>query len=937
MSSDNKNKIGTISFSNLNLNGKKIDFSMINKGNEDIKINAGFKPKIQFSNIITNSKKEDKKTEQDSNINFSNHQNTNSSSGQIKPQNQFRKFVFTPLKQSVNNESGNQDGNKNNFKSDSNINKNSIENQNNTNDNVDDNKNKENQNVKTQIQPKDQFRKIAFDFKSVKQNTVSDSNNVNKGSKNDNNKNQSSFNKFSNKANNGFQKNNNFNNFAKNKQFGGQNTDKNKPNSCIKKFDKNSNFFKKSQVKVKLKNDVKKDFEKQVFKKTTNTGGNVDKYSINGMLKTMSNNIELDTEIDDVLGNVISVKLSGINSANSLQKERKIRVATNKKENKVNFNIPIVREIKIYNNKITLSSLADQMAISVKELNKLLQSEGITFECSQQELQNQVIDGDTAELIASTCGHKVKRLSDTDAENNFINSVKSGRINEKPRAPIVTIMGHVDHGKTTLLDYIRKSSVASGEAGGITQHIGAYRTKVNNQWITFLDTPGHAAFTEMRARGAKITDVIIIVVAADDGIMPQTEEAISHAKNSGCPIIVAINKIDKPDANVEKTKQMLLQYELVPEELGGDVMVVPISAKEGRNIDKLLEAILLQAEMLELKASYEGNPEGFVVEAKMDKKRGALATVIVKEGTLQQGDFIIVGEQYGKIKGMFDENGQMVKQAEPSTPVEILGLNSVPNAGDIFYAVKNEKEVKDIISQRQDKAKKEAQSAKLGTSSADLLSKLKGENGAKKISFIIKADTKGSLEAIVNTLNKFDNDEIKPHIAHSAVGSVNDSDVLLASTCNGFIMTFNTQKADKKVLDEAEKKNVEIRDYKIIYQLFDDVKDILSGKLKPIVKKTIQGHAEVKAIFEISKVGKIAGCLVKDGTICRGANVAIIRNGSVVFETKCDSLKHGKEVVKDIQSGQECGVGLEKIDEVQAGDVLEFFTIKEEKKSFNLL
>ena len=720
-----------------------------------------------------------------------------------------------------------------------------------------------------------------------------------------------------------------FNNFNK---FG------NKKNNFIqqKKTDRKNFFKNSSNVKIKLNdNNVKKDNNKQTFKKTANTGGNIDKYSINGMLKTMSNNIELDTEIDDVLGNVISVKLSGINTSNSLQKERKIRTSASGNENKVNFNVPIVRNVEVFNNKITLADLAGQMAISSKELLGILKKEGFSLEEGQvDDIGNIIIDGDTAEIVVNECGHKIKRTTDNDMENEFVSKIKSSRTNLKARSPIVTIMGHVDHGKTTLLDTIRKSSVASGEAGGITQHIGAYRTKVGDKWITFLDTPGHEAFTQMRARGAKVTDIVVIVVAADDGIMPQTEEAINHAKTANVPIIIAINKIDKPESDVEKTKQMLLKYGLVPEELGGDIMMIPISAKEGRNIDKLLNAILLQAEILDLKAFYSGTPEGFVIEAKMDKKRGSVATVVVKEGTLQQGDFIIAGEQYGKVKSMIDENGKMIKFAEPSMPVEILGLNAVPEAGDVFYAVKNEKEVKEILLQRQEKSKLASQKTKLSLTTEDILSQLQCKQEVKKISFIIKADTKGSLEAIINTIEKFANNEVQLRIAHSGVGAVSESDILLASTCDGYIMTFNTQKADKKILEEAQRHNVEIRNYNIIYQLFDDVKDILSGKLKPIIKKTIQGHAEVKAIFEISKVGKIAGCLVKDGIICRGSSVAVMRNNELVFETKCNSLKHGKDNVKDIQSGQECGIGLENMENINPGDVLEFFVTKEEKKSF---
>ena len=902
MSSDNGKIKGTIGLKNIHINfSQKINFNSNINGKqnnfrqnaENIKpqtINTGFRPRTSFSNTIQT---------QNSTININTENQNSKPIDQFAKKeniNQFRKVDFSTLK---HNEYSTQKQTNNNEQ----ISQNSVNNKN---------------DLITNFQNKQQFRKPNLNFQQIPSYLKVDTDKAK-----DNQKQEKKG--FGAKT-------------FKQTQTSFWNKSQDKKNGSVfaKKNDFKNNFFKKSSnIKIKLRDGSKKDNDKQTFKKTANTGGNIDKYSINGMLKTMSNNIELDTEIDDVLGNVISVKLSGINSANSLQKERKIRTSTGNNVPKVNFNQQITRDIKIYNNKISIANLADQMAITAKELVKILQNEGIEVGEKETNAFGDIeIDGDTAELIANSYGHKITRLSDDDAENSFISAMQSSRTNVKPRAPIVTIMGHVDHGKTTLLDTIRKASVASREAGGITQHIGAYRTKVGDKWITFLDTPGHAAFTQMRARGAKVTDIVVIVVAADDGIMPQTEEAINHAKTAGVPIIVAINKIDKPDANIERTKQMLFQYGLVPDDLGGDVMVIPISAKEGKNIDKLLEAILLQAEMLELTAAYDGIPDGFIIEAKMDKKRGALATLIVKEGILSQGDFIIVGEQYGKIKGMFDENGKMLKTAEPSVPVEILGLNAVPNAGEIFYAVKNEKDVKEILLDRQEKAKLNAQNKKSGSSSADLLSRLKGEDKVKKIAFIIKADTKGSLEAIINTIEKFENNEVKLKVAHSAVGAVTENDVLLASTCNSFIMTFNVQKPDKKVSDMAEKNNINIRDYKIIYELFDDIKDILSGKLKPVITKTIQGRAEVKMIFEISKVGKIAGCLVKDGTIVRGANVAIVRNGDVILETKCNSIKHGKENVKEIQSGQECGIGIDDISNVKPGDILEFFTTKEEKGQF---
>ena len=892
MSFSNKNGRKKIGLGDLGkLNGdNKIDFSK--------KINQG--SFLQKNDPFNNFKSIDSDTpiEKDSKLpNLGNQQAS-----------QFRKFDFSSLKENKSTEQ--QTANSQN--------------------NISDQNNQSNNQSSIIRNPVEQFRKPVFSFQEENANNGNNDNNKNAYITNDKFSRNSNFrNKTYNQAskqmpNSGI----NENNYNKNFRGNFQNL----------KSDNNNKFFKKSNaIKIKLKDYKKKDKDNEgnIFKKTLHTGSNVDKYSVNGMLKTMSSNIELDTEIDDVLGNVINVKLSGINSANALQKMRKTRVAKDNTKHQ-SFNIPIVREITIYNDEISLTNLASQMAVSVKDLVKILYKEGINIDAEgQTNIGDTIIDGDTAELVAENCGNKIKRISDNDDDNTFKNTIANNRQNLKTRSPIVTIMGHVDHGKTTLLDTIRKTSVASGEAGGITQHIGAYRTKVGDRWITFLDTPGHAAFTEMRARGANVTDIVIIVVAADDGIMPQTEEAISHAKTAGVPIIVAINKIDKPEANIERTKQMLLQYELVPEDLGGDIMVIPISAKEGKNVDKLLEAVLLQADVLDLKANYDGCAEGIVIETKMDKKRGVLATIIVKEGTLCQGDFVIAGQHYGKIKGMFDENQKMLKTAEPSVPVEILGLGSVPETGDIFYAVKNEKDVKAILANRQDKAKQESQNMKLGISASDMLAQISGKEEKKKVSFIIKADTKGSLEAIVNTIIKFENEEVKPNIAHGAVGAVNESDVLLASTCGAKIMTFNTQKADKKTLDEAEKRNIEIRDYKIIYEMFDDIKDILSGKLKPIIKKEIQGHAEVKAIFEISKVGKIAGCLVKDGKICRGANVAIIRNGVCVFETKCDSLKHEKENVKEIQSGQECGIGLEKIEDVKQGDILEFFTTKEEQSKLS--
>ncbi len=792
-----------------------------------------------------------------------------------------------------------------------------------------------------------QFRKINFDFANGNDNqkpqegTSFEKRGNFKQSGNNFSGNNGTFRKkndnFNDRKGDGFSnKGGQYNRFEKNK--GGFNDyGKNRGNGFNK--DGNKSFsngqgfrFKSNQVNIKRNSDSKKDSNNfNSFKRKSHGSSGVDKYSINGMLKTMTNDIELDTEMDEVLGNVISVKLSGINTANALQKERKTRVASKEKRQPINFSVPIVREIVIYNDAIVIDELAKQMAISAKELVKLMRSEGVELEDWSGETE---IDGDTAELIANSCGHKIKRCYDDENEKEFINNIKGNRTDLKQRNPIVAIMGHVDHGKTTLLDTIRKTSVAEGEAGGITQHIGAYIAKVGDRSITFLDTPGHAAFTKMRARGAQITDIVIIVVSADDGIMPQTIEAINHAKSAGVPIIVAINKIDKPEANIERTENMLLQYEVVPEKLGGDAIVVPISAKNNVNIDKLLNAILLQADVLDLKAHWQGNAEGTVVESKLDKKRGAFVTIIVENGTLEQGDFVVAGSNYGKIKSMFDENGNILKKAFPSMPVEILGLNSTPEAGEKIYAVKSEKEAKGIIEYRQEKEKERTTNATSKSSVSDVLSRIKsgGEVKNEDVSVIVKADTKGSLEAIVGSIGEMKHDNVAVKVIHSGVGFVVENDILLAQSCGAYILTFNVQKCDKKVLELAEKSGVEIRDYKIIYEMFDDIEKLISGKLEPVIKNIVNGLAEVKAIFEISKVGKIFGCAVRSGKINIGSKVGILRNGERIYDTNCTSLRCGKENVKEVQNGKECGIGLEDIKDVHVGDVLEFFTTKEEKR-----
>ena len=542
---------------------------------------------------------------------------------------------------------------------------------------------------------------------------------------------------------------------------------------------------------------------------------------------------------------------------------------------------------------------------------------------------NNEIDFDTAFLIAQEFGiTAIKKEVVTDEDILFDDS-EDKEEDLKPRPPVIVVMGHVDHGKTSLLDAVRSTNVIEGEAGGITQHIGAYKVKVNDREITFLDTPGHEAFTAMRARGAQITDIAILVVAANDGVMPQTIEAINHAKAAGIPIIVAINKIDVDGANIDRVKQELMEYELVPEEWGGDTIFVPISAKKKQNIDQLLEMVLLVADMKELKANPKKQAKGAVIEAKLDKAKGPVATMLVQRGTLEIGDTIIVGSTIGRIRTMTDENGKRIKKATPSTPVEITGFTEVPEAGETFYEVKDEKTAKHLIEKRKRQARDKALSATNRVTLDDLFNQIEKGN-LKELNLIVKADVQGSVEAVKQSLEKLSNDEVKVKVIHASVGAVTESDVTLAKVSNAIIIAFNVR-PEPLAKDMAEKDEVEIKIYSVIYNAIEDVEAAMKGMLDPEFKETVIGNAEVRQTFKISNVGTIAGCYVTNGKVARNAGVRLLRNNVVVYEGKLISLKRMKDDAREVAAGYECGVQLENYNDIQVGDVIEAYIMEQIK------
>ncbi|MFG1363307.1 translation initiation factor IF-2 [Xanthobacter versatilis] len=581
----------------------------------------------------------------------------------------------------------------------------------------------------------------------------------------------------------------------------------------------------------------------------------------------------------------------------------------------------ILREV-ILPETITIQELANRMSERAVDVIRMLMKQG------QMVKITDVIDADTAELIAEELGHTVRRVSESDVEEGLFDTPDAPE-SLVPRPAVVTIMGHVDHGKTSLLDAIRKANVVSGEAGGITQHIGAYQvTSPSGSKITFIDTPGHAAFTAMRARGAKVTDIVVLVVAADDGVMPQTVEAINHARAAKVPLIVAINKIDKPGAKPERVRSELLQHEVQVESMGGDTLEVEVSAKEQLNLDKLLEAIALQSELLDLRANPDRAAEGTVVEAKLDRGRGPVATVLVQRGTLKVGDIVVAGAEWGRVRALISDTGANVETAGPSLPVEVLGFNGTPEAGDRLAVVENEARAREITDyrQRQKREKAAARSATVRGSLEQMMSQVKA-TGRKEFPLIIKGDVSGSVEAIIGALEKVGNDEVQARIIHSGAGGINESDVTLAETSGAAIIAFNVR-ANKEARDAAERAGIEIRYYNIIYDLVDDVKKAMSGLLAPINRETMLGNALIKEIFAVSKVGKVAGCTVTDGNVERGQHVRLIRDNVVIHEGKLATLNRFKDAVNVVHAGQDCGMSFENYQDMRAGDVIECYRVE---------
>ena len=584
----------------------------------------------------------------------------------------------------------------------------------------------------------------------------------------------------------------------------------------------------------------------------------------------------------------------------------------------------IIYDVSIPEN-ITVGDLAQQMAVKAGEVIKELMNLGVMATI------NQMLDQDTATLVVEELGHRVVLKSNEEVEERLEETLASQEGTPEPRAPVVTVMGHVDHGKTSLLDYIRESRVASGEAGGITQHIGAYHVKTDKGMITFLDTPGHAAFTAMRARGAKSTDIVILVVAADDGVMPQTEEAIQHARAADVPIVVAVNKIDKEGADSERVKTELAAKEVIPEDWGGDTQFIPVSAHTGQGIDDLLDALLLQSEVLELTAPADVPASGIVIESRLDKGRGAVASLLIQQGTLKQGDIVLAGLQYGRVRAMLDENGQPIQEAGPSIPVEVLGLDGTPDAGDPVVAVENEKKAREVADFRQEKMR----SSKLARQQAaklDNMFETMTAGSVETLNLIIKADVRGSFEALQGALADLGNEEVKVNIVSGGVGGISETDISLAMTSSAIIIGFNAR-ADSKARAAAENEGIEIRYYNVIYDLIDDVRAALSGMLSPEMREEIVGIAEVRDTFRSPKFGLIAGCMVIEGTVYRSKPIRVLRDNLVIYEGELESLRRFKDDANEVRNGTECGIGVKNYTDVKVGDLIEVFDVNEIARS----
>lgn len=618
--------------------------------------------------------------------------------------------------------------------------------------------------------------------------------------------------------------------------------------------------------------------------------------------------------VKDVRGGNQKFNKKGQQQSNKFDKNAQKKQQQVVKKQPISITIP---------DEISVGELASRLKVTAGEVVKRLMMMGMMVTV------NQVIDFDTAYLIADELGAIATKEVVVTIEEKLFDDTVDTEEKLQDRAPVICVMGHVDHGKTSLLDAIRHTSVTTGEAGGITQHIGAYRVSVNGKDMTFLDTPGHEAFTAMRARGAQATDIAILVVAADDGIMPQTIEAINHAKAAGIDIVVAINKMDKPTADPDTVKQELTRYDLVPEEWGGDVICVPVSAKTHKGIDDLLESVLLVAEVKELKANPNRHAKGIVIEAKLDKGRGPVATVLVQNGTLHSGDIVIAGTAVGRVRAMTDHNRRTLKEAGPSVPVEIIGLADVPVAGDEFNAVADEKMARELAEQRKAQAKEEIFKANARANLNDLFSQI--SEGVKDLNIIVKADVDGSAEAVRASLQKLSNEEVKVKVIHSAVGGITEGDVMLAAASNAIIVGFNVR-PDKGAMDSADRQNVEIRTYRVIYECIEEIEAAMKGMLAPKFKEVVLGHAEVRQTIRVPGVGTIAGSYITDGKVTRQSEIRVVRDGIVIFEDKISSLKRFKDDAKEVASGYECGIGLEKFNDIKLGDVLEAYIMEEIKQ-----
>ena len=754
-----------------------------------------------------------------------------------------------------------------------------------------------------------------------KQNRNNNNNNRNKNMQNgnfhnrNNNRNENRFNNNNNNNNNRFNNRNN-NGYSK-RPLDARGIEKNIKNIMSVENGEKEQVREYNRGLEKQKNNNRYEENKNNKKNSSKSRKNNNREFDEGKLKTLKQASSLSNMFNDQDGGMLDYYDLSTNRGRRGKKKKQHQ------EEKSKQKIFKLTEIEIPET-ITVKDLAAEMKKTTAEVIKKLLSYGIMATINQE------IDFDTAYLIAQEFEITAKKKKVVTDEDILFDDSEDKEEELVPRPPVIVVMGHVDHGKTSLLDTIRKTNVIEGEAGGITQAIGAYQVEVNGRQITFLDTPGHEAFTAMRARGAQITDIAILVVAANDGVMPQTIEAINHAKSAGIPIIVAINKIDLPDANVERVKEELMRYDLVPEEWGGDTIFVPISAKNGTNIDQLLEMVLLEADMLELKANPDKQAKGTVIEARLDKTRGAIATMLVQRGTLDVGDTIVVGSSIGRIRAMKDARGKKVKAAGPSTPVEIMGLTEVPEAGDTFYEVKNEKVAKHLIEKRKRQAREKAINQAPKVTLDNLFSQME-EGNLKVLNLIVKADVQGSVEAVTQSLEKLQNEEVRVKVIHSAVGGVNQSDVTLAKVSNAIIIAFNVR-PDHLAKDMAEKDGVEIKQYSVIYQAIEDVELAMKGMLEPKYEEKVIGNAEVRQTFRISNVGTIAGCYVLSGKVERNAGVRVIRDNVVIHDGHLATLKRFKDDVKEVGKGFECGIQIENYNDVKEGDIIEVYIMEEIKR-----